>query len=166
MPSNFTKHYSLSQWERSDKVLMDDFNADNAKIDAALRDTRPYLIRSWVTEEEAAKVDFDISGIDWKPYTWVFIDVILRSGISIYLAVDNERIAESLPATTTCFLICPVFHRDDICLRNAAISKAGSFGCSARPWRQLETLTLALYGDDGHTRYIGPGAEVKIWGMK
>ena len=36
MPSNFTKHYSLSQWERSDKVLMDDFNADNAKIDAAL----------------------------------------------------------------------------------------------------------------------------------
>lgn len=36
MPSNFTKNYSLSQWERSDKVLMDDFNADNAKIDAAL----------------------------------------------------------------------------------------------------------------------------------
>ena len=35
MPSNFTKNYSLSQWERSDKVLMDDFNADNAKIDAA-----------------------------------------------------------------------------------------------------------------------------------
>ena len=36
MPSNVTKNYSLSQWERSDKVLMDDFNADNAKIDAAL----------------------------------------------------------------------------------------------------------------------------------
>lgn len=36
MPSNYTEHYQFSQWERSDKVLMDDFNADNAKIDAAL----------------------------------------------------------------------------------------------------------------------------------
>lgn len=37
MPSNATKNYSLSQWERSDKVLMEDFNADNAKLDAALK---------------------------------------------------------------------------------------------------------------------------------
>ena len=37
MPSNFTEHYSLSQWERTDKVQMEDFNADNAKIDEALR---------------------------------------------------------------------------------------------------------------------------------
>ena len=37
MPSNQTPNYRLSQWERTDKVLMDDFNADNAKIDAALK---------------------------------------------------------------------------------------------------------------------------------
>ena len=37
MSSNHTANYSLSQWERTDKVLMEDFNADNAKIDAALR---------------------------------------------------------------------------------------------------------------------------------
>ena len=36
MPSNQTPNYQLSQWERTDKVLMEDFNADNAKIDAAL----------------------------------------------------------------------------------------------------------------------------------
>ena len=36
MPSNQTPNYQLSQWERSDKILMEDFNADNAKIDAAL----------------------------------------------------------------------------------------------------------------------------------
>ena len=34
---NHTPNYNLSQWEKSDKVLMDDFNADNAKIDAALK---------------------------------------------------------------------------------------------------------------------------------
>ena len=37
MPSNQTPNYQLSQWEKSDKVLMDDFNADNAKIDAAIK---------------------------------------------------------------------------------------------------------------------------------
>ncbi len=37
MPSNHTPNYQLSQWEKSDKVLMEDFNADNAKIDAAIQ---------------------------------------------------------------------------------------------------------------------------------
>lgn len=33
---NHTANYQLSQWVKSDQVKMDDFNADNAKIDAAL----------------------------------------------------------------------------------------------------------------------------------
>ena len=37
MPTNHTPNYQLSQWERSDKVRMEDFNADNARIDAALK---------------------------------------------------------------------------------------------------------------------------------
>ena len=36
MSTNKTENYQLSQWVKSDQVLMEDFNADNAKIDAAL----------------------------------------------------------------------------------------------------------------------------------
>ena len=36
MPTNHTTNYQLSQWEHTDRVLMDDFNADNTKIDGAL----------------------------------------------------------------------------------------------------------------------------------
>ena len=32
-----TTNYQLNQWAKSDRVMMDDFNADNAKIDGALR---------------------------------------------------------------------------------------------------------------------------------
>ena len=32
-----TTNYQLNQWEKSDRVMMDDFNADNQKIDAALK---------------------------------------------------------------------------------------------------------------------------------
>lgn len=36
MPSDQTPNYALNQWEREDRVLMEDFNADNVKIDTAL----------------------------------------------------------------------------------------------------------------------------------
>ena len=31
-----TTNYQLNQWEKTDRILMDDFNSDNAKIDAAM----------------------------------------------------------------------------------------------------------------------------------
>ena len=34
---NHTTNYQLSQWESTDRILMSDFNSDNAKIDAALK---------------------------------------------------------------------------------------------------------------------------------
>ena len=37
MPSNQTTNYQLSQWVKSDQVKMEDFNADNTKIDGALK---------------------------------------------------------------------------------------------------------------------------------
>ena len=36
MASNYTEHYDLCQWEATDQVQRTDFNADNAKLDAAL----------------------------------------------------------------------------------------------------------------------------------
>ena len=34
---NQTANYQLSQWEASDRILMSDFNDDNAKLDAAIK---------------------------------------------------------------------------------------------------------------------------------
>ncbi|EGJ46027.1 hypothetical protein HMPREF0866_02181 [Ruminococcaceae bacterium D16] len=36
MASNYTENYGLCQWEATDQVLREDFNRDNAKIDAAI----------------------------------------------------------------------------------------------------------------------------------
>ena len=36
MASNYTSNYQLCQWKETDKVLRTEFNADNAKIDAAI----------------------------------------------------------------------------------------------------------------------------------
>ena len=37
MASNYTENYRLNQWEAEDAVCRVDFNADNAKIDAAIK---------------------------------------------------------------------------------------------------------------------------------
>lgn len=178
MPSNYTEHFKLSQWERPDKVLMDDFNDDNQKIDAALRDTRPYLLRSWITEEDADRVTFDISGIEWAKYSWVIFDITLPEKASIYLNVNGDGtalsgtsgahglIAKSSGTTDTLVMLCPVFYRDNVCLTNISMSKSGSTGNSNLPYRQLETLTLAIYGTPVDPQYIRKGTEIKIWAMK
>jgi hypothetical protein len=31
-----TTNYQLNQWDETDRILREDFNADNAKIDAAI----------------------------------------------------------------------------------------------------------------------------------
>ena len=38
MASNYTTNYNLCQWQPTDQVQRTDFNADNAKLDAALAD--------------------------------------------------------------------------------------------------------------------------------
>ena len=36
MASNQTSNYGLNQWEAEDRVIREEFNADNTKVDAAL----------------------------------------------------------------------------------------------------------------------------------
>lgn len=45
MSTNQTPNYALSQWEAGDQVLRADFNADNAKIDAALAELQASQLR-------------------------------------------------------------------------------------------------------------------------
>ena len=37
MASNHTQHFALNRWDLEDQIIMDDFNEDNEKIDAALK---------------------------------------------------------------------------------------------------------------------------------
>ena len=45
MATNQTTNYQLNQWEPTDQVLRTDFNADNAKLDAALKSLSDQVIQ-------------------------------------------------------------------------------------------------------------------------
>ena len=40
----YTKNYQLNQWDAADRVLREDFNRDNQKIDTALEETAILLL--------------------------------------------------------------------------------------------------------------------------
>jgi len=64
MASKQTEHYKLNQWELTDDVRMEDFNADNAKIDAALGaltgayspENKPYVVGGYTGNNAATRV--------------------------------------------------------------------------------------------------------------
>lgn len=74
-----TTNYQLNQWEKSDRILMEDFNRDNEKLDSALQAIQDgCLVKGLVnvtTEQDANQVDVNLSGIDLTVYQelWVYI---------------------------------------------------------------------------------------------
>ena len=64
----YTEHYQLKQWYAADRVLREDFNRDNEKIDAAITALRSACPRNKpaeiTTDTEATQIDTDLSAYD------------------------------------------------------------------------------------------------------
>ena len=58
-----TSNYNLSQWAGEDRILREDFNADNAKIDAALEllSADKVYFGSWTGDGTANRANVSIA---------------------------------------------------------------------------------------------------------
>ena len=94
-----TEHYKLSQWEETDRIMMDDFNRDNANIETALGAAfaavtaetaartadvavlaakSPFVkLREIVTAQSAAQVNLDLSDINFADWQVLWLDVAI-----------------------------------------------------------------------------------------
>ena len=83
-----TTNYQLNQWAKPDRVMMDDFNADNAKIDAALKANADAIaaettarvagdalvkLKEITVTSEIAQIDMDFSDIDLRSFSKLII---------------------------------------------------------------------------------------------
>ena len=60
-----TANYQLSQWDAEDRILRENFNRDNEKIDEAIdQANRMVRLLDVVTDSEAEQVDLDLTGFD------------------------------------------------------------------------------------------------------
>ena len=77
---NYTQNYQLNQWEAADRVLREDFNRDNQKIDAALAEMAqkasyiPLKAESMQGEYQFS-LQMDLSDIDWGQWQTVCMDI-------------------------------------------------------------------------------------------
>ena len=52
----YTENYELNQWQKSDRIMMEDFNSDNAKIDAALAGLTKLAFGTYTGNDAATRV--------------------------------------------------------------------------------------------------------------
>ena len=89
---NQTANYQLNQWDPGDRILREEFNEDNARIDAAiarLEAACPYrVMKQIITSAEARVIDIDMTDIAWQEYlqVWLFIR---STGSCSYLLQTN-----------------------------------------------------------------------------
>ena len=58
-----TQYYGLNQWEAADQVLRTEFNADNQKIDGALKAMRDLIVSPSVRNAVLEKLRSDINAL-------------------------------------------------------------------------------------------------------
>ena len=77
-----TTNYQLNQWAKSDRILMADFNADNAKIDAAIAGRLGPIeeIKRMTVDKQSDSLAIDLSDIDWGK--WSIVAIVCDLGIS------------------------------------------------------------------------------------
>ena len=78
-----TTNYQLNQWAKTDRIMMDDFNADNAIIDAALarveRRSAFHTILDVTTTEDLKNAAWPLN-IDWTEWKSVTIEIMPAEG--------------------------------------------------------------------------------------
>jgi hypothetical protein len=90
MSTNHTPYLGLCQWEPTDPVIREDFNADNQKIDAALSEVPLVKLKDITTEETAQQVDISMEDIDLTNYASLRVYVLYPDGEkTIYVRINN-----------------------------------------------------------------------------
>lgn len=174
-----TENFQLNQWESTDRILMDDFNNDNDKIDAALASKMgPREIIKTVSLPIATTFDLDVSDIDWNQWDQVgfTLDIVAAgnaesaniicqaqtptSGVKQYCS--NHNLYFSYTAYMPFMMILLPYHDTTRRVEGICIGKYANVGFVQCAFSQLTTL-----------RFIGPSDQffsssqtITLWGIR
>jgi len=163
MASKYTSNYGLCQWAETDKVLRTEFNADNAKIDAALKSLSTTVNGKASTtslNSLKAEVKSDLDSLE-----------ATVSGLSQTSAQHTSELAGKGN--------CQIYVTTYTGTNHFGQEYANSITCPARPevvivghngsilplWRgQTKAWTISINGGDGVNTVVWSGNTVKWYG--
>ena len=86
---NYTENYQLPQWEKTDRIMMEDFNDSNQKIEVALSE-KSCVICGTYTGNGAAEREINLGGRPKAVLVGVMNASGVNSGYNIYNAVAGD----------------------------------------------------------------------------
>ena len=181
---NYTEHYQLNQWEPTDRVLREDFNEDNRKIEAAIAACamqNAQLLKSITLSEDLPRFEIDMGDINFNAWHAVVLRLELIGEGSVLLCT-NQTYSEF-------FNQFSVFETTSDCLSQFPVQSAGQCHeiylfplCDQR--RLITALTLSetiLLGRNYALTYqnlttlilspkesgqtIGHGSKISVYGL-
>lgn len=76
---NKTANFQLTQWEKTDRILMEEFNSDNEKIDTALKANADAVAAETAAREAASSlVKLMTATLDANTATWQIDNYIVE----------------------------------------------------------------------------------------
>ena len=105
MATNHTANYELSQWLSTDQVLRTDFNADNVKLDAALKDLGDQVVQ----KASQSAVDTLTTAVSQKAEQSALtaaVSTIPKIAVGTYTGNDNGSRSFSVGFTPKAVYVC------------------------------------------------------------
>ena len=186
-----TSNYKLSQWDKTDRIEMEDFNGDNQKIDAALaaekqarenadaaqaetlRSENMWVKLGDVTLNEAAET---ASVTVANPSLYRQFHMIYDTGgcKQLYLTVNGEDFGNILDYSFQCELIrgYATYYAGistGLLLKGTAYEKTGNYTYSNSVDNFSATMTFgssATFGLRGDGGSLNAGTHIDIYGLK
>ena len=179
---NKTANFQLNQWEKTDRVMMEDFNADNAKLDAALFSKlgRAELITTITTDGTGrTTATIPLAGIDWDKWQAVFFVNTLYTDTTKTLrfsAYSNDHGVESrcsdtsepscLAFTTAGPFMLAFFPLNDGSRPVRALYWGGHAGMGTANCTYNELTHLHASYSDSATWYFSAKRQYPVWGIR
>lgn len=174
-----TAQFGLNQWERTDRVLMDDFNNDNKKIDAALASKLgPREMIKTMSLPIATSFDLDLSDIDWSQWDQVqFILDIVTVGSAepadIYCQAKTSNVsARQYCSSDASYFACAPFMPFQLTLlphhdatrkvQACCIGKYANIGIVECEFSQLLSLHFSATND----QFFHNTQSLTLWGVR
>ena len=184
MASQETPNYQLTRWAGTDRILMEEFNSDNEKIDTALKSNADKAaaavaaatvlegklglqhIQTLTSTETARYVSFT-PNIDWDQWAEVYLVVKPKFSISttfqFYFTNSTGNTATMVNKETermTCSILYPMFDRTAPV--SGLVCGYGFFNDTS-PYSVWNTLRIETSSPNSN---VLPGTVIEIYGRK
>ncbi len=179
MAGNHTNNYHLNQWEPEDKVLREEFNKDNLKIDRALEGKlgRIQLIGQAKAAAGSNMITVDTSQINWSSWEIVVLSMNSRipnltSPIDIICQPNDGKISFTSSTTNPYFYASPsgIFlliliprHSGENQLCAIGVGKDTGISYGDCTFQELTSMCIRI---GSNSLYYPEGTPVSIWGIQ